>query len=203
MSGIKRNFFYSAFLTSANYIFPLLTFPYVTRVLGAANYGLCGFIDGIINYFILFSTMGIGVVGIREIASTKSDRKQMSRTFMELFGAIGIFTIVSIIFLLAATFLVPKLYEQRDLMFFGAFKVGFNFLLIEWFYKGIEDFRFITVRTLIVKCLYVAGVFCFVRNSGDYVTYYLLSVFMIAGNSVINMIYSRHWISFTFRSVEI
>lgn len=203
MSGLKRNFFYSAFLTSANYIFPLLTFPYVTRVLGAANYGLCGFIDGIINYFILFSTMGIGVVGIREIASTKSERKQMSRTFMELFASTGIFTILSILLLIAATFLVPKLYEQKDLMFLGAFKVGFNFLLIEWFYKGIEDFRFITVRTLIVKCFYVVSVFCFVRSTDDYVTYYLLSVLMIAGNSVINMIYSRHWINFSFLALKI
>lgn len=203
MAGIKKNFFYSAFLTSANYLFPLLTFPYVTRVLGAANYGLCGFIDGIINYFILFSTMGIAVVGIREIASDKSDARKMNRTFMELFVTTGLFTLISIVLLIGATFLVPKLYEQKELMFFGAFKVAFNFLLIEWFYKGIEDFRFITLRTLIVKCGYVASVFIFVRTSEDYPAYYLLSVLMIAVNAVINIIYSRKWISFYLKSLSL
>lgn len=203
MTGVKKNFFYSAFLTSANYIFPLLTFPYVTRVLGAANYGLCGFIDGIINYFILFSTMGIAVVGIREIASDKSDARKMNRTFMELFVTTGLFTLISIVLLIGATFLVPKLYEQKELMFFGAFKVAFNFLLIEWFYKGIEDFRFITLRTLIVKCGYVASVFIFVRTSEDYPAYYLLSVLMIAVNAVINILYCRKWITFSLKSLSL
>ena len=203
MTEIKKNFFYSAFLTSANYIFPLLIFPYVTRVLGVAKYGLCGFIDGIINYFILFSTMGIAVVGIREIASVKTDQHRLTTTFMNLFTSVGLFTLWSIIALILATFLVPKLYEQKELMFLGAFKVGFNFLLIEWFYKGIEDFRFITLRTLIVKCIYVAGVFCFVKDSDDYVIFYLLSVLMVGGNSVINMLYSRKWIFYSFRSLNI
>ena len=203
MASIKKNFFYSAFLTSANYIFPLLTLPYLTRVLGVTNYGLCSFIDSVVNYFILFSTMGIAIVGIREIASAKNDTEKLNRTFKDLFVVNALFTVAAIVVLIAATFLVPKLYEERELMFFGAFKVAFNFLLIEWFYKGIEDFRFITVRTLLVKCLYVAAIFIFVRSSDDYAVYYLLSMLVIAVNAIINITYSRKWISFTLRGVEL
>lgn len=203
MSGIKKNFFYSAFLTTANYIFPLLTFPYVTRVLGVANFGICGFIDGIINYFILFSTMGIAVVGIREISVTKSKIDKMNETFVDLLMINAIFTVISVLALIVCTYLVPKLYEQKELMFMGAFKIGFNFLLIEWFYKGIEDFKFITIRSLIVKCVYVVGVFCFVRNRDDYPIYYLLSVIMVALNALINIFYSKKWIKFNFTHLQL
>lgn len=203
MASIKKNFLYSAFLTSANYIFPLLTFPYVTRVLGANNFGICGFIDGIINYFILFSTMGISVVGIRDISTSRSRLGSMSKTFVDLLTINAIFTFISILLLILSTYLIPKLYEQKELMFMGAFKIGFNFLLIEWFYKGIEDFKFITLRSLIVKCIYVVGVFCFVRNREDYPIYYLLSVLMVALNSIINILYSRKWITYSFTDLHL
>ena len=73
MANIKKNFFYSSVLTTANYLFPMLTYPYVARVLGVDKIGLCNFADSIISYFLLFSMMGIGSVGIREIAKYKED----------------------------------------------------------------------------------------------------------------------------------
>lgn len=202
MPSIKRNFFYSAFLTTAGYIFPLLTFPYVTRVLGVADFGLCGFIDSIINYFIIFSSMGIAVVGIRETAAAKSDRVRLSRTFTDLLAVNAVFTFLSILILAAATILIPKLHAHKELMFLGAFKVLFSFLLIEWFYKGIEDFRFITIRSLIVKCLYVAAVFCFVRKPGDYTVFYLISVLTIAANSLINILHSKRFVGLTLTDIR-
>ena len=68
MATLKKNIFYSGILTTANYIFPLITYPYVSRVLGVANIGACNFVDSIINYFLILSALGIGTVGIREIA---------------------------------------------------------------------------------------------------------------------------------------
>ena len=72
MASIKKNFLYSSILTTANYLFPFLTYPYVARVLGVTNVGICNFVDSIINYFIIFSMLGIGTVGIREIAKYKN-----------------------------------------------------------------------------------------------------------------------------------
>ena len=62
--GIKKNFVYSSILTISNYLFPLITYPYVSRVLGVTNIGICNYIDSIINYFVLFSSLGITVLGI-------------------------------------------------------------------------------------------------------------------------------------------
>ena len=78
MPSIKKNFLYSSILTTANYIFPFLTYPYVSRVLGVNNIGICNFVDSIVNYFILFSMMGIGIVGIREIAKAKNEKKRLA-----------------------------------------------------------------------------------------------------------------------------
>ena len=78
MPSIKKNFLYSSILTTANYIFPFLTYPYVSRVLGVNNIGICNFVDSVVNYFILFSMMGINIVGIREIAKVKNDKENFS-----------------------------------------------------------------------------------------------------------------------------
>ncbi|MCM1140159.1 MAG: flippase [Muribaculum sp.] len=193
--NLKNNFGYSAVLTTANYLFPLLTFPYITRVLGVSNVGICNFVDSIINYFILFSSMGIGAVGIREIAKSKDDKNSISTTFSSLLTLNLLFTVVAIIILIFATLAFDRLREYQNLMFIGAFKLLFNLLLVEWFYKGLEKFRYITIRTLIIKCIYVVSVFLFIKKSSDYGLYYFLSTMMIIVNALINILYSSKFVN--------
>ena len=98
--GIKRNFFFSSILTTANYIFPLIIFPYISRVLGVNNIGICNFVDSIINYFILFSMMGLSITGIREIAKVKKDKSILQQTFSSLFVLNLISTSIALILLI-------------------------------------------------------------------------------------------------------
>jgi Membrane protein involved in the export of O-antigen and teichoic acid len=90
MPSIKKNFFYNGLLTVANYLFPLITYPYVSRVLGVSNIGICNFVDSIVNYFILFSMMGISIVGVREIAAVREDREARNRVFSNLIALNGL-----------------------------------------------------------------------------------------------------------------
>lgn len=203
MPSIKKNFLYSSILTSANYIFPLLTYPYVSRVLGVTNIGICNFVDSIIHYFILISMMGIGVVGIREIAKDKYNRKELDSTFSALFWINTITTSIAFLILIAATLCIDQLRERWQMMAIGGLKLLMNYMLIEWLYKGLEEFKFITIRTLIIKAMYVTAVFVFVRCSADYPVYYLLSVLMIVLNSVVNIVYARHFVSLQVRHVNI
>lgn len=202
MSNIKKNFFYSSILTTANYIFPILTYPYVSRVLGVNNIGICNFIDSIINYFILFSMMGIATIGIREVAACK-DREERNKIFNGLFFLNTLSTTIMLITLITAIFFIPELYEYKELMFVGAFKLFFNYLLVEWLYKGLEYFKFITIRTLIVKVIYVVSVFVFVRKANDYFVYYLLLSMMVVINAIINILYARKFVTFTFKKLTI
>jgi len=203
MPSIKKNIFFSSILTTANYIFPLLTFPYVSRVLGVANIGIVNFIDSVINYFIMFSMMGISIVGIREIARCKDNQKMLNESFNSLFWLNTTTTGVALFILLLVSYSIPQLSSHSELMMIGALKLMSNFLLIDWFYRGLEVFKFITIRTLIIRTVYVAAVFLFVKQPSDYPIYYLLMTLMITANALINLIYARHFIQWRFNHVYI
>lgn len=202
MPSIKINFIYSSILTTAGYIFPLLTYPYVTRVLGVEKIGLCNFIDSIISYFILFSMMGISVTGIREVARAKHDQTKLSEVFSSLLLLNTIFTIVSLLGLILSYLFIEKIHEEPTLLLSGATKLLFNYLLIEWLYKGLEDFKFITIRSLITRSAFVITIFIFVQNTDDYCIYYALICGMTVVNAIINLIYSRKFVSFTTRGIS-
>lgn len=205
MASIKTNVLYSSILTTANYVFPLITYPYVSRVLGVTNIGVCNFVDSIANYFSMFSMMGIVAVGIRNVAAAKSDRGELSKTLSNLFWLNTFSTLLVVLFFCASIFFVPKFFEYKELMFVGVIKVIFSYLVIDWFFRGIEKFKYITNCSLIVRLLYVIGIFLFVKNKEDYGTYYFLSVMMIVVTAILNLWHSRKFatLSFNFRQIEL
>lgn len=202
MSSIKKNFFYSSILTVSNYIFPLLVFPYVSRVLGVTNIGVCGFVDGVINYFILISMMGVSIVGIREVARVKDDDSKIAKTFSSLFSLNLITTLVALSILIICIYTVPQLYENKKLMYVGVIKLVSNFLLIEWLYTGLEKFKFITNRTIIVKMLYVILIFLFIKKEEDYYLYYILTTLMITINALMNCWFAKKFFKFQNYSLD-
>jgi O-antigen/teichoic acid export membrane protein len=191
MSSIKKNFLYDSILTVSGYIFTLVTFPYVSRVLGVTNIGICNFVDSVINYFILFSMLGVSTIGIREIAKKKNDKLELERSFSNIILINAIFTFIALIILVALIFIIPDFYKHKELMLIGAFKLIFNFFLVEWFYKGLEDFRYITVRNIAIRIGYVISVFLFVKETGDYSLYYFLTTLTIVINALINVFHLK------------
>lgn len=201
MSGLKKNFFYSSILTTSSYVFQILSYPYVTRVLGVQNIGLCNFIDSIINYFILLSMMGVSVTGIREISKARND-KNLSEIFSSVFWLNAIFTFIALICLLCYIFFVNKAKANFELYIIGSFKLIFNFLLIEWFFRGIEDFKYITIRSIITRGGFVLAIYLLVKQSEDYRIYYGLLCGMTVLNAIINIVYSRNFVRLTFHNIS-
>lgn len=201
--SIRKNVLYSSVLTVSNFLFPLLVYPYISRVLGATNIGICNFVDSIINYFVLFSMMGISTIGIREIAKAKGDTFQLSKTFSSLLVLNIISTAIALAVLLISVMLVPDLEKHSEMMYVGALKLVFNCLLIEWFYKGLENFKFITQRTILVRLIYVVLVFTCVQDKNDYDIYYLLTVLTIVFNALVNIYYSRRFIHVSLKGISI
>lgn len=195
MVSLKKNVAYSTILTCAGYIFPLITYPYVSRVLGVTNIGTCNFVDSIINYFSIISMMGIGTIGIREVSACGDNIDKRSKAFSSLFWLNGITTFIAALALLIAIFAVPQLSEYKWLMLIGFVKLITNFLSIEWFFRGIENFKYITDRSLFVKCIYVIAVFIFIHSKDDIIAYYLLSsVFITSINAFLNFNYARKFV---------
>lgn len=196
--SIKRNFAYSSFLTMAGYIFPLITYPYVSRILGVTYIGKCNFIDNIIQCFVLTSMLGIATVGIREVAKNKEDKIALSKVFTGLFIINSFTTLLAFCLLFISIYSIEKFAGYKDLLFIGSLKLFGTYLMIDWFYKGIEEFRFITVRTLIIRILYVVSVFLFVKDKSDYDLYYWLLSISVIVNASINVFYSFKYIHFSF-----
>lgn len=202
MASIKKNFLYSSILTVSNYIFPLVVFPHISRVLGVTNIGMCNFVDGIINYFILVSMLGTSIIGIREIAQVKSDSQKTAEVFSTLFIFNAITTFIALLVLVISIYTVPQLSENKELMFIGVIKVLSNFLLIEWFYTGLEKFKFITNRTIVIKILYVLCIFLFVREREDSTIYYFLTTIMITINALMNCWFAKSFFKINLKKIN-
>lgn len=201
-SSIKKNFAYSTVLTVSGYLFPLITFPYVTRVLGANNIGICNFVSGIIGYFIILANLGMMTVAIRETAAAAGDKERLSKVFSSLLILHLISTLVAMAALAICIFLIPRFNEHRELLWIGTGQLFFNFLTIEWFFKGIENFKYITIRSVAVRLIQVILTFVVVRRPDDYVNYFLLQFITVVINALINIIYSRNFVSFSFKNVN-
>lgn len=200
-SSIRKNFFYSSILTTSGYIFPLLTYPYVARVLGVEHLGTNNFVSNVVSYFISFSMMGVGILGTREIAGAMKEER--NSVFSSLFMLSLCSTILSAIILFITSFFVPKLLQNQMMFFAGSLNIVFNCFQMEWLFKGMEDFKYITMRSLSLKIVYVILVYMLVRNSNDYDILYYISVSITFANALINAIYSRKHVRFTLNGVNL
>ncbi len=201
--SVKKNFIYNSLITVSSYVCPLITYPYVSRILGVGNIGICNFVDSLVNYFVLFSMMGITTVGIRAITENKNDKIKLSRDFWSILCLNAITTVMAIVALIVAIYTVPDLFPYRNLLYVGVCKLAFNLFLVEWFYVGLEDFAYITQRTLLVRLLYIISIFLFIRKAEDYPWYYILTVASVCINAVINILHSRMYVHLSFKDVSV
>lgn len=201
--SIKANFFYSSILTSANYIFPILTYPYISRVLGVEKVGACNFVDSIVAYLVLFSMMGISTVGVREIAKSKGDKEKTDSAYSSLIFLNTLTTVFAFVVFAISIFAVPALANYKALLIIGAVRLLCGYLQVEWLFLGLEEFKYITNRTIVVKLGYILGVYLFVHSSEDYLIYFALYSIMTLVNVIINLSYARKYVCFKIKSINI
>lgn len=194
--SIKKNFLMNIFLTSSSYIFPLITFPYISRILQSSGTGQINFANSFANYFISFASLGIPMYGVRACAVVRSNKKELSKTVLELF-IINLFTsILSIIILLIFVFTIPKLEDYRSLILIYSISILFNLFGIEWMYKGLEEYSYITKRSIIFKFIGVILMFCFVHQKTDVFSYAIITVLASSGSLIFNTIRARKYLNF-------
>lgn len=202
MVGVKKNFGYNLILVVGNYLFPLLTYPYISRVLGADNIGMYSYADGIIDYFILFAQLGIIPFGVREIARVKNDRQRLSQTYSTLLVLNVLLSLAAILFLLVAVNVIPKLESYKPFLFIGITKILFSSFLLEWLFQGLSEFKFITIRSIIVRSIFVVSVFCFVHDSNDTLVYYVLLCLTTVANALLNFRQVGKYSLFSIRQID-
>lgn len=198
-SSVKKNFGWNFVLMISEYLFPLLTYPYITRVLGAESLGIGNFVLSIIDYAVLFSTFGIASIGYRYIPQCNEDKEKRNHVFCSLVSLHLIMSVVVLVVYILAVYTLPQLQEHKYLYIVGATKVFLNVFLVEWLFEGMQDFRYITIRTIAIRMAYVIGIFIFIHTSDDYDRYVYITIGQVVINSIINWKYSKRFVTFSFR----
>lgn len=195
-TSVKKNFGWNLLLMVSGYLFPMITFPYVTRVLGAEGLGLGNFVLSIVDYAVLFSTFGIATIGYRYIPQCNDDKEKRNHVFNSLVTLHLLMSAIVLIIYLGAVFLTPQLREYHSLYIVGATKIIFNVFLVEWLFEGMQDFKFITIRTIFVRLAYVLAILLLVQDSDDYDWFVLVSIGQIGLNAIVNWRYTKRYVSF-------
>lgn len=183
-------------LTASNFVFPLVTFPYVSRVLGTSGNGKIAFITSVASYFSMIASLGIPTYGIRACATVRDDKEKLSKTVHELLLIHSIMTIVSLILFFASYILMGRLQREPELMFVNGISLLLNVLGANWLYSALEQYQYITFRSLAFKVISILLMFALVHKRQDYVIYGAISVFAVAGSNILNFINLRKFVSF-------
>lgn len=198
MADIRKNFVYNIIWNISTYVVSLITFPYLSRVLGAEAIGITEYVHQFIQYFVLFSMLGVVGIGTREIAFCKDDKDKRSEVFSSIFGLSTFLTVIVLLVYFVCTFTIPTFIEYQRLFLIGAAQILFTTFQIEWLFRGIEDFKYITLRNIAIRIAYVIALFVFIKSADDYVMYFILTTLVIVVNAVVNLVYSRHFVKYIF-----
>lgn len=184
--SLKKNAFYSVLRTIMSLLFPLITFPYASRILLPEGTGKVNFANSIINYFIIISGLGISSYAVREASKLRHDKLRLSIFCTEVFIINAISTVVSYSLLFLTLFLVPRLFELRVLILVCSTTILFTSIGFEWLYNAMEEYRYISIRSVFFQIVSVLLLFLLVQEQDDYIIYAGISVFASVGSNVCN-----------------
>lgn len=197
------NYIYNMMFTSLNLLFPLITLPYVSRIIGVDGIGKVNFANSIVNYFLMVASLGIPLYGVREIAKVRNDKERLSNTFSEIFTINLLSTIFCIIIYYLMVSNMEYFKNDRTLFYISGISLLLNILNIDWFFQGLEEYRFIAIRSSIVKLISIILLFVFVRNRNNYIIYALINVLALSGNNIINIMNMTKITKISFKNLNI
>lgn len=193
--SLKRNFFYNTALSILNLLFPLITFPYASRVLAVSGIGLVAFATAFVSYFTMVSNLGTPDYGVREIARVRDSKRTASQLFVEIQTINLIATIFCAVAYYVMIFTLPYFRSERLLYIIMGFSIILNVFSVDWLFQGFEDYGFLTLRNIIIKLVSILLLFIFVRQRSDYVMYGALSVIALSGTNIFNLLFLRKYVS--------
>ncbi|MDP8265845.1 MAG: flippase [Candidatus Aceula meridiana] len=165
---LLENFFSLSFLQAASYILPLITLPYLVRVLGVEKFGLIAFAQAFIQYFVVLTDYGFDLSATREVSIHRGNKEKLSVIVSSVFVIKSLFLIISMVILAVVLLMVPK-FRMDWLIYVFSFGIVFdNVLFPVWFFQGIENMKYITIRNVVAKLVFTLLIFVFIREQSDY-----------------------------------
>ena len=194
--SVKFNFIMNAIFTMSSIIFPLITFPYISRVLLVERSGTVSFATSVISYFTMFATLGIPTYGVRACAVVRDDKEKLSKTVQELLIISAVTTAITYIVFFVLLFVVPQFAAEKQLLMVVSVSIGLTAIGVQWFYNALEQYSYITTCAIIFKLIGLILMVLLVKDPGDYVVYGGIYVVGSFGSYVLNFIRLRKFITF-------
>lgn len=193
--SLGLNAFLNGLKSVVNLLFPLITFPYISRVLSVSGIGIYNFSSIYVNYFILIAGLGISTYAVREGAKYRNQKEKIEKFASQVFSINLIATLIAYILLFLSLFLFKNLNNYISCILIFSIQILFTTLGTEWIYTIYEDYAYITVRSIMFKIVSIILLFILVKNPTDYLWYALITVFAAVGSNILNFIHAKSFIN--------
>jgi PST family polysaccharide transporter len=196
---LVSNFFSLSALQVLNTVLPLITFPYLIRVIGLELFGLLSFAVAFINYFQVISDYGFNLTGTRDISICDGKHKDMNLVYNEIMSSKIVLTVISFLLMIVIVHTVPFFDKHWEIYYLTFGIVLGQALFPYWFFQGIQEMKFITYFNVFSKVLFTFLIFIFVKNKSDY---WLVPMFTSLGyiiSSIVTLFYLRFKKSIRFQ----
>lgn len=200
--SLAKNYLFAMASSISQIAFPLITFPYVSRILGPSGMGAYNFANSIVAYFVLLSALGISIYGQRLVATKRDDKPALSSVFSTLSTLHLVSTLIWFCVYLVMLIFLKKFHEEFMLNLIAAGVLLANVFSFEWFFKGVEDFKYIAIRSFIVRALLLILIFILVRREGDELMYMSLTVLSAVVPYIYNAIRIKEYAKFDMHYVR-
>lgn len=191
--SLALNAFLNSFRSILNILFPLITFPYVSRKLSVEGIGIYNFSNSVVSYFLLIAALGVNTYAIREGAKYRNDKIKIERFSSEVFTINMYSTIIAYLLLFLSLVIFSKLRNYIFCILIFSLQIFFTTIGTEWIYQIYEDYAYITIRSIIFQIISIFLLFIFVRGPKDYLNYAAITAFSVVGTNLLNFIHARQY----------
>ena len=187
--SLAKNAVLNTAKTVCGIVFPIITYPYVSRVLGVDNMGIYTFSSYFLSYFLLIAALGVSTYGIREGTRYREDKNTLQLFVSELFSINMLSTVIAYILLFILLFCIPSLNDYKTVIIILSAEIVFTTIGVSWVCNVFEDFLSIAIRTIVMQIVSLVLIFVFVRSSADLNKYAVILLVSNSGANIINFFY--------------
>ena len=178
--------------------FPLVTFQYVSRILGDTGYGQYSFSNSIINYFLLIAALGISTYAVREGSKIRENPEKIDRFCCEAFSINVVSMVISYALLIAVLLFSQKLQSYSTLILIQSISIFLVTMGTDWVNTIYEDYTYITIRYIVIQLIGLIAIFLFVRSKDDVVIYTIIMALTYSGGNILNYFYIKRYVKVKF-----
>lgn len=182
---LASNFGYLMIMQITGYIFPLLTIPYLARVIGVEGFGKIAFATAVVVWFQTITDWGFNYTATRDVARNRNNLEKVSEIFSNVLWAKSLLALISFLILFILTEFIPYLKENQILLFVTFMLVPAKILFADWFFQATEKMKFITIFDLISKAIFTACIFIFIKEKPDFI---LQPLFLSLGSILVGLV---------------